>query len=422
MFCVSVVVRFVMRPIKRSSSVRLRIARWMLATVAPWALSAGLLVSFTASAGQQLARERDVATEGPVAEATRAALQLPLSGPSVMAANTSIFTAANTFRLQGLFLADTAELAAFSPDEPVPPSVRQLAGVPRDDLKAAARRGQASFPLIDRALKADQLLPLRPTISAQAEPPSKAELDRLIFGFEGEGVVSAGFNLQLTNLAMLGPQPFEHPAPDTALAELPPDLSPDEPKPTHGLAGTRLASLGAPASPAGPMPSLTVVPKSQTQAPVPPVLTPLHSHYAALIPDHAQFREMRCLAEAIYFEARSEPEEGQAAVAQVILNRVRHENYPDSVCGVVYQNRHRFLACQFTFACEGKSLRITEPEPWRVAVQIATDVVSGKIYLADVGASTHYHADYVRPKWARSLKRMDTIGRHTFYKLRPGQA
>ncbi len=89
---------------------------------------------------------------------------------------------------------------------------------------------------------------------------------------------------------------------------------------------------------------------------------------------------MRCLAEAIYFELRSEPEEGQAAVAQVVLNRVRSGIYPTTVCGVVYQDRNRPFACQFTFACEGKSLRIEEPGPWAVATRIAEAVVSGANY------------------------------------------
>ena len=137
--------------------------------------------------------------------------------------------------------------------------------------------------------------------------------------------------------------------------------------------------------------------------------------YAGLIKPENMAREQRCLAEAIYFEARSEAEDGRAAVAQVVLNRVKSGSYPDSVCGVVYQNRHRKLACQFTFACEGKSLRVTEPEPWEAAVRIARDVYEGKIYLAEVGASTHYHADYVRPHWAKKLKKMDVIGRHVFY-------
>jgi spore germination cell wall hydrolase CwlJ-like protein len=143
--------------------------------------------------------------------------------------------------------------------------------------------------------------------------------------------------------------------------------------------------------------------------------------YADLISPDKVEREQRCLAEAVYFEARSESEEGQAAVAQVVLNRVGSGLYPGSVCGVVYQNRHRHLACQFTFACEGKSLRITDGESWASATRVAQSVLEGRTYLAEVGASTHYHADYVSPRWARRLKKMDVIGRHIFYKLRPGQ-
>lgn len=137
--------------------------------------------------------------------------------------------------------------------------------------------------------------------------------------------------------------------------------------------------------------------------------------YAGLIKPESMADEKRCLAEAVYFEARSEGEEGRAAVAQVVLNRVKSRNYPGSVCGVVYQNRHRKLACQFSFACEGKPLRITEPGPWATAERIAREVYEGRIYLAEVGAATHYHADYVRPHWARKLKKMDVIGRHIFY-------
>ena len=88
-------------------------------------------------------------------------------------------------------------------------------------------------------------------------------------------------------------------------------------------------------------------------------------NYAALIDPKDSARQMRCLAEAIYFESRSEPEAGQAAVAQVVLNRVRSGIYPTTVCGVVYQDRNRPFACQFSFACEGKSLRIEEPGPGR---------------------------------------------------------
>jgi spore germination cell wall hydrolase CwlJ-like protein len=122
------------------------------------------------------------------------------------------------------------------------------------------------------------------------------------------------------------------------------------------------------------------------------------------------------------FEARGESGEGQAAVAQVVLNRVSSGLYPATICGVVYQNRRHYNACQFSFACEGKSLRIDEPDAWRQAVRIAGEVTNGKTYVSDIGGSTHFHANYVRPRWARRLEKMDVIGHHIFYKLRPGQS
>ncbi|KAB1074935.1 cell wall hydrolase [Methylobacterium planeticum] len=143
--------------------------------------------------------------------------------------------------------------------------------------------------------------------------------------------------------------------------------------------------------------------------------------YADLIEPDAMDREQRCLAEAVYFEARSEPEDGQAAVAQVVLNRVKSGLYPANVCGVVYQNRHRYMGCQFSFACEGKSLRITDAGSWQTATRIASSVIEGRTYLSEVGNATHYHADYVRPTWSRRLKKMDVIGRHIFYQLKRGQ-
>lgn len=143
--------------------------------------------------------------------------------------------------------------------------------------------------------------------------------------------------------------------------------------------------------------------------------------YADLIEPDALDREQRCLAEAVYFEARSEPEAGQAAVAQVVLNRVKSGLYPANVCGVVYQNRHRYMGCQFSFACEGKSLRIADGPSWQTATRIAGAVIEGRTYLSEVGGATHYHADYVKPGWSRRLRKMDAIGRHIFYQLKRGQ-
>ena len=131
-------------------------------------------------------------------------------------------------------------------------------------------------------------------------------------------------------------------------------------------------------------------------------------------------REQRCLAEGIYFEARGEPKAGQAAVAQVILNRVRAPSFPGSVCGVVYQNRHWRNRCQFSFACDGIRDRIRSRRHWGIAQEIAKAVADGRVWFRDVGSSTHYHADYVNPRWNRRMEKVATIGRHIFYRTRNG--
>jgi spore germination cell wall hydrolase CwlJ-like protein len=130
-------------------------------------------------------------------------------------------------------------------------------------------------------------------------------------------------------------------------------------------------------------------------------------------------RAEKCLADAVYFEARGEPFKGQEAVAQVVMNRVFSGVYPNDVCGVVYQNAGRHLACQFTFACEGKDLnKIDEPDMWEQAKQIARDMLDGKVWLADVGHATHYHAYWVHPSWVNEMTRLYKLGVHTFYRPR----
>jgi spore germination cell wall hydrolase CwlJ-like protein len=131
-------------------------------------------------------------------------------------------------------------------------------------------------------------------------------------------------------------------------------------------------------------------------------------------------REQRCLAAAIYFEARSEPLKGQAAVAQVVLNRVRNPAYPKTICGVVYQNENWRNRCQFSFACDGVRQRVRDPEHWQIAEEIAMAVTAGKIWLTDIGSSTHYHATYVHPFWAHTMERMKKIGHHVFYRTYGG--
>jgi len=126
----------------------------------------------------------------------------------------------------------------------------------------------------------------------------------------------------------------------------------------------------------------------------------------------------KCLANAVYFESRSEPVRGQIAVAQVVMNRVFSGYYPGDVCGVVYQNAHRHLACQFTFACDGIPDVVTDQESWARAQRIARETLDGKLWLPEIAKATHYHASYVHPYWVRAMRKNSKIGLHHFYRPR----
>lgn len=125
--------------------------------------------------------------------------------------------------------------------------------------------------------------------------------------------------------------------------------------------------------------------------------------------------EENCLARAIYFEARSETELGQLAVAKVILNRVKDPDFPKSICGVVYQGSGRRNSCQFSFACDGLPDDVRNAAAWSRSKRIAQMAIQGDQKVRVIGSATNYHADYVRPKWAKSMKRLIKIGHHVFY-------
>nr|WP_083220433.1 cell wall hydrolase [Hoeflea olei] len=149
---------------------------------------------------------------------------------------------------------------------------------------------------------------------------------------------------------------------------------------------------------------------------IPPVGKDDHGWAATALPASVfSANEQRCLAAGIYFEARGESVKGQAAVAQVILNRVRNPTYPNTICGVVYQNDNWRNRCQFSFACDGIKDRVRSPKHWNVAEEIALATSAGKIWLKEVGSSTHYHATYVRPPWAKRMRKVGRIGLHVFY-------
>jgi spore germination cell wall hydrolase CwlJ-like protein len=131
----------------------------------------------------------------------------------------------------------------------------------------------------------------------------------------------------------------------------------------------------------------------------------------------SRLRAIDCLTQTVYYEAASEGVDGGRAVAQVVLNRMRHPSYPNSVCGVVYQGSNRTTGCQFTFTCDGSLARAPVGYLWARSRQIASEALAGRVF-AGVGHATHYHANYVLPYWADSLDKTAIIGRHIFYRFR----
>ena len=128
--------------------------------------------------------------------------------------------------------------------------------------------------------------------------------------------------------------------------------------------------------------------------------------------------EENCLARAVYFESRSESDLGQLAVAKVVLNRVKNPDFPKTICGVVYQGSNNRNSCQFSFACDGLPDDVKSPEAWAHAKSIAQRAIANDPAVAMLGNAVNYHADYVTPKWAHTMRRLTRIGHHIFYAFR----
>jgi hypothetical protein len=411
---------------------------WACATIAPWCLASGLLMSFTASAGVDASGGGSRA----VRETNRPSHSYFVAGPGTVDLAMLIGPDVSVNRLRAPWLQPPANI---SPEDGV------AGAVPRSDLK----RDIGGFPSVERAAKGDPLIQLRPAFGRR--PVHDRELTAASFGpprvdrahervsFSPGDPWTNRIVSQESSTGSFAGWPVEDgataPAPRGAFIS------------AADIASATIRAKLTAANPDGATPAAPRAIRLSSTTPVPPDSTPIEvvavpvsfselvalnsrqlakgkgvtsarkedgekPNYAELVaPDHMG-REERCLAEAVYFEARSEPEAGQAAVAQVVLNRVKSGLYPTSICGVVYQNRNRYLGCQFSFACEGKSLRVTEPDAWARASRIATNVLKGDTYLANIGAALNYHANYVRPYWAHTLQRTGTIGHHIFYKPR----
>lgn len=348
--------------------VRSRLA-WAGSTVAPWGIALGMLVSITAQADQEGPAGASSVSRGPRRlDILSAAAFHPGadSAPSLIEAH--------------LTLGDAGDLSKI-PDEIEP--------------KAILKPTHLALPGINRDHKGDPFIALRPGLDARAHAAPFLTLRDPALPADARSPTAAGGGTAIAARIVFG---------DGATPTAPLDfaLNSSSPSPSDGklLIGTAKAAA-----------QTTIA----TQG-----LQPSQPNYAALIDPKDSARQMRCLAEAVYFESRSEPEAGQAAVAQVVLNRVRSGIFPTDVCGVVYQDRNRPFACQFSFACEGKSLRIEEPESWAVATRIADEVVRGVNYNPRLVEALNYHATYVYPFWAPSLRRVDKIGMHVFYQMKFG--
>ncbi len=360
---------------------------WVLSVAAPWCIGLAVLVSITAEAEQE-----------------------PPAGGSVFAPTRMIEAAG---RLDRALRAAQPLRAVNADGEPLPIVQARLAVGDPDGLPAGSdeiepngglKRPPLPFPEVDRGAKGNPFIGLRPGFEARRlnGAPSPRGLDD-----PRDAEFDPGHSMSP-----------EHPGD----GGLPPAARP-------GLAFDDGATPGLPLefalNSSSPISSDGVLVAVETDSARDSTIQQLSAadgkpNYAALIDRKDSARQMRCLAEAIYFESRSEPEDGQAAVAQVVLNRVRSGIYPTTVCGVVYQDRNRPFACQFTFACEGKSLRIEEPGPWAVATRIAGEVVSGANFNPKVGEAVNYHANYVSPFWVGYLRKVDRIGAHIFYAMRDG--
>ncbi|MGJ0504141.1 MAG: cell wall hydrolase [Methylocystis sp.] len=425
-----------MRRQSRTRVVRRGIAPWVFSVTAPWALGVGMLVSFTAAAGQDPIADWKVS---PLAARAPGGLSL---GFSEAASGDYGFYGQTRAQIQ------EARLIVGAPEENSgAPEERE----PHVDLKPDVKH----FPQVDRRHKGDPVVAMRPSFETRRPQPANLGLSgspALSFGIEGKSTTPTA-----TPLPPRGKTPGDEALEEADAGAVPEPATTQ--KSTAAASPSQSSSISTPTGADSPRDAgrqaLTeralhgATPQTPravalgSSTPAQPDAVPIEvssfrgatlalavpgkeesvtrPDYAASIDPEKLGRETRCLAEAVYFEARSEPEAGQAAVAQVVLNRVQSGLYPSSVCGVVYQNRHRFRQCQFSFACEGRSLRITEGDSWEQAVRVAKEVMVGRTYISDVGRSTHYHANYVHPRWARALRKMDVIGRHIFYRLKPGQ-
>jgi spore germination cell wall hydrolase CwlJ-like protein len=285
-----------------------------------------------------------------------------------------------------------------------------------DELQAAAR--YEPFPEYDVSMS----LEMHPQVPTEAETEAALGDEAGAAQDDAGTIIGASrlfFDGGALNTVVAGIEPWtpgEEPVlmlPRAPAAAGSPHAAEGEIKPAAPAPAATAAAAAA--NPADAKDSVTVAGKGEVTGEGRRPKTP--AEYLGLS-GKARVKAEKCLSTAIYFESRGESARGQIGVAQVVLNRAFSGFYPGDVCGVVYQGANRHLSCQFTFACDGIPDVVTEQEPWERAKRIARDTLDGKLWLKEVGKSTHYHASWVYPYWVRSMRKLAKIGVHTFYRPR----
>ncbi|MGY3609274.1 MULTISPECIES: cell wall hydrolase [unclassified Bradyrhizobium] len=368
----------------------------------------------------------------------------------------------------------TIQVAAYSFGRPIGTSSPQVAtyrlarldsqggdltgSITRNPIVAQPPRYVASdFPKVDRTLKGDRLAVAPPAEAAPSESVPASE-DPSTSNFSVRGMKTAArapaeLDPELQDALNAPPLPQYAPSQPSAATAAPETVPPardafslqtsslffgsslgapetmerwqpgEEPTivvPDAALDPNMKAMASLPVDADGPVRAgdmgESIAPKGEVNADDQHAKTP--AERLGLFDEKSRAKSEKCLAEAVYFEARGEAVRGQIAVAQVVLNRAFSGKYPTTVCGVVYQNKYRHLACQFTFACDNVRDVIREPDMWDRAKKIAKAMLDGRLWLPEVDKSTHYHAYWVRPSWVSEMKKTYKFGVHTFYRPR----
>ena len=312
-------------------------------------------------------------------------------------------------------IAAPPEAAAPADAAPVSPPSSPIAGAKSAEAKPSAARAPLD-PELAEALSAPPLPQYDVSMSLEAQPlsDSKNSPDGEATTFDGNSS-HEGFSVKTASL-FFGSQSLG--APLETIERWQPGAEPVVVMPEARINPDMkvMASLPSTSDEAKAASGESIAPKGEVNSDDQREKTP--AERLGLLDEQSRAKSEKCLAEAVYFEARGEAVRGQIAVAQVVLNRAFSGFYPTTVCGVVYQNKHRHYACQFTFACDNIADVVREPDMWDRARRIAKAMLDGQLWLPEVGKSTHYHAYWVHPSWVSEMKKMYKFGVHTFYRPR----